>query len=222
MVEVTIVVAILAMAAAVVLPALSNIGRAELRSSAAKLAGTIRATYDAAALNGVPQRLVFVFDKHVVKVEEGSAGGPSGSGLADMAALLSGGLAPPSVDIGPEDAEGEVPKEVEPPREIMSLLGLNPEGDDDEEGGGTLGIAKFHSAGHDLELGEEVRLLDIWVEGMSQPLREGKAFLDFYPHGYTERAFIHLTNEAGDVFTIEVAPLTGKTEIHNEYIEAPK
>ena len=235
MVEVTIVVAILAMAVAVVVPALSNVGRAELRTASAKLAGTIRATYDSSALNGVPYRLVLPLDKHVIKVEEGTAGGPKGGAVAGMAALLSGGMRlPPAAESeGKDSSKDGAPKEAPPPAELLALFGDGAAGGgsggagSDSGGGGSgdggsEGIAKFHSAGHDLELGDDVRVLDVWVEGMSKPLLEGTAYLNFYAHGYTDRAIIHLTNEAGDIFSIKVKALTGKTEIVGEYVEVPK
>src|SRR5262245_26618313 len=57
------------MAVAVVIPAVGNLSRADLRKDASMLAGTMRATYDAAALSGEHHRLVFELGQRVIHVE---------------------------------------------------------------------------------------------------------------------------------------------------------
>ena len=72
LVEVAITIAILALAVGVVL---ANWGSAsaDLRRAAGQLTGTVRASYDEAALTGRTLRLVLSFDKPVIQVEESEA-----------------------------------------------------------------------------------------------------------------------------------------------------
>ena len=69
LVEATITVAILALAVSVVIPAVSNITRAEMRETAGILAGTVRSLYDQAALSGQTYRLVLNLEKNTISSE---------------------------------------------------------------------------------------------------------------------------------------------------------
>ena len=117
-------------------------------------------------------------------------------------------------------AAAETPADVPPPPELLSLLGISA-----EDGGADLsasGLAQFHSEGHELVMPSDVHLMDVWIEGMSQPLSEGVAYLQFFAGGYTQQAYIHLTTTEGTIFTVKVAGLTGATQIIDSYVEAPR
>lgn len=206
--EVTVTLAILALAAAVIVPALAGVSRAELRSAAGKLAGTVKATYDSAALGGRSYRLAFDFEHQTVRVEADTSSLSPGGGLAGLAKVFTGGI--PSLE------EGANAEEVPPPADLLSLLGAS------EADGSGAGLSRFQSAGRDFVLPEGIRLLDVWIEGMSQPASEGTPYLPFFAHGYTENALIHLTNEDGAVFTVRVSALTGRAEVVDSYVEVPK
>lgn len=60
LVEVCVTVAIIALAAGVVLPAIGNVSRADLRKASSATASKIREAYDNAALSGLTWRLTFV------------------------------------------------------------------------------------------------------------------------------------------------------------------
>jgi general secretion pathway protein H len=49
--------------------------------------------------------------------------------------------------------------------------------------------------------------------------QEGEVFISFYPTGFTERAVIHMTTRRGEVFTLVVKPLTGKTVVYDREID---
>lgn len=216
LIEVTVVLGIMALVAALVAPAASGFTRAELRTSSGKLAGTIRATYDAAAMTGQVHRLVFDVGKSVVKVQSAADKHPDSSQMMALASMLTGG--------GGGSAE---PEEVSPPKELLSLLGGSVESGDAGPGlaakaGDTAdeaGLSAFQSTGHDLDLGDAVRVLDVLVDGMTSPQTDGTAVLQFYPHGYTQHALIHLTDEEGTVFTVKVHGLTGRTSVLDQYVE---
>ena len=215
LIEITVTVAIIMLASAIVIPSVGNLFRANMRATAAKLAGTIRATYDSAALSGQHYRLVFVFNDPVVNVEVGQERTTGGAGLLGFAALLSGaGASGGSLDERERETE-----QVEPPKDVMKLfMGKDAHDTEDDVGG----MISFSSAGQSLDLGKGVRLLDVWLEGMRQPANEGTVYLPFYPHGYTHKAIIHLTDDDGTIFSIVVKGVTGQTEIDNKYVEVPK
>ncbi len=218
LVEVSITVAILALAAAVVVPAISNVSRAELREAAAKLSGTLRATYDEAALTGRPYRLVLSPGKSTVKVEAGEPAMHSNTGgLAALTGLLGG----PAAATESDDAA-----EVQPPPEIVAFFGGHLDDYDSDKGAAagaeSDGLTKYQKTDLDLTFDDSVKVLDVWIDGMQQPASEGTVYLPFFSNGYTQDAMIHLTNTEGHVFTVSVAALTGKTTITGEYVEVPK
>ncbi|MEZ4272461.1 MAG: hypothetical protein R3C68_13845, partial [Myxococcota bacterium] len=87
---------------------------------------------------------------------------------------------------------------------------------------GLAGDGKFSEAAEVFVLDDDVELLDVWVQGMREPQFEGRAYLYFFPHGYTQDALIHLQYASDYKYTIKVSALTGKTQIFSEYIEPPK
>jgi general secretion pathway protein H len=225
LIEVTITLLIISLAAAVVVV---NFGAASesLRSSAARLAGTIRASYDTASLTGQIHRLAFDFDGSVVKVEatdrllsmtgdanplvRGARNADAPSGLESMfSMMMQSSLAEKGEANEDEDAEPE------PPSALQALVGL-------AEPPGSVGDATFGPAEDDLALEEGVHLLDVWVQGMDEPVTEGMAYMYFFPQGYTQEAYIHLEDEDGAVFTVRVRGLTGSTELYPEYVEVGK
>jgi type II secretory pathway pseudopilin PulG len=230
LVEAAITVAILALAVGVVL-ANWTAGRGDLRSAAGGLCGTIRAAYDNAALSGQTHRLRFDFQSHVVKVEateqalafdEDSNPLVRGAqaATADPLASLTSTLGIAGMLAGTEDANArdDALDELEdqgPPSALSALLGVNREAEGEAQ-------ATFASTEHDLDLGADVRLLGIWLQGMREAATEGEIFLYFFANGYTQDAMVYLEDEEGAVFTVRVHALTGKTEVFGEYVEVPK
>lgn len=63
--------------------------------------------------------------------------------------------------------------------------------------------------------------ISIWTQHQRDPVTSGLAYLYFFPQGYTEKAYVYF--EQGDnVWTITVAPLTGKTTIVAKRLEVPR
>ncbi len=215
LIEMTITVAILALAAAVVVPAMSNVSLANLRGAAGKIAGLVRSTYDRAALSGERWRLVLEPGKSLIKVERGAASSSGGGGLMGLAAMAMGGGAPAS-----DEEEKEEPVEAQAPRELVAFFGGT--GDPFADEPQTSGLATFSAEGNGHDLGEDVKILSVWTEGMTTPASEGVVYLDFYPRGYTTSALVHLTDEEGRIFTVKIRALTGATEIAAEYLEPKK
>jgi general secretion pathway protein H len=63
--------------------------------------------------------------------------------------------------------------------------------------------------------------ISLWTQHQRDPVTSGLAYLYFFPQGYTEKAYVYF--EQGDnVWTITVAPLTGKTTIVARKLEVPR
>jgi prepilin-type N-terminal cleavage/methylation domain-containing protein len=50
-------------------------------------------------------------------------------------------------------------------------------------------------------------------------IQEGKAEVRFFANGCVDHALIHLKNEGGTVYTLEINPVTGFVKTHEGYIE---
>jgi prepilin-type N-terminal cleavage/methylation domain-containing protein len=50
-------------------------------------------------------------------------------------------------------------------------------------------------------------------------IQEGKAEVRFFANGCVEHALIHLKNEGGKIYTLEINPVTGLIKTHEGYIE---
>lgn len=62
-----------------------------------------------------------------------------------------------------------------------------------------------------------IRFRDIYVEHQADRIEEGVAYLYFFPNGHSEKAVINIENDEGEVYSIDVAPLSGKPFIRREY-----
>ena len=49
--------------------------------------------------------------------------------------------------------------------------------------------------------------------------QEGEAKIRFFANGTIDDSLIHLRNEAGEVYTLEINPLTGNVVIHDTYMD---
>ena len=61
----------------------------------------------------------------------------------------------------------------------------------------------------------------IWVQHQAEKVVAGDAFVYFFPQGNTEHALITL-KRGTDLMTIESSPLTGRVQIIDGAVEAPK
>ncbi len=65
--------------------------------------------------------------------------------------------------------------------------------------------------------GEGVRLLDLWSR-RAGTVSAGEATLLFFPKGYVEQAIIHLEDEGGRRYSLELMPFLGTVELHEGYL----
>jgi general secretion pathway protein H len=236
LVEAAVSVAVLALALSVVLVGF-RAARADLRASAGKLSGTLRAAYDSASLTGQTYRLEFSFEKdeetgeafaHRVRVEASeeilsfdeednplSRGARASAGAGAGFGLGTGGFSFAGLDANELEDQLDEVEDLGPPTALQALVGLSDQAEQQA-------VTSFESTGNDLHFGSHVRVLDVWTEGMSKPTDEGVVYLYFFPHGYTQEAYIHLTDDDDVVFTLRLHAFTGKVEVFPEYKEAPR
>jgi general secretion pathway protein H len=196
LVEVVIVLAVVGMMFGTVAVSFQSLHRAKARGVAQRLAAAIRYSYDRAVTTGSYFRLVIDLTGQKYWAERSDErfylvrGKESSTGR---------GLAP-----------GEERKEEEERAKFSST-------------GNTLidppaarKKARFESFKDSslpkVEL-KDVHIRDIYTPRQSEAYTEGKTYLYFFPDGHTERAWIHVADEEGDVYTLVVHPLTGRVEI---------
>ena len=227
MVEVIVAVAIVALAAAVVVPAMNNLTRADLRKSASMMTAIVRQNYDMAALSGTTYRLVFSFGAkgQVIKSQSTSEAlhFDDKSGAFVTAAKLE--KEKYEQDRSADEAERAAAKSANSnddkdadagPSALSALFGVN------KLARKAASEADLFTDGTTYHLSSSVHILDVWTDGMDRVTSEGEVYLYFFPTGYTQDALIHLEDSDNRVFTVKVQPLTGKASVIASYVEVPK
>lgn len=67
-------------------------------------------------------------------------------------------------------------------------------------------------------LPQGVRIEDVVLPSEGK-IQEGETGIRFFANGCVERAVIHLRNETGEAYTLEINPITGHVEVLDGYIE---
>lgn len=243
--EVAIALAVLAMAVGLVATSFSGATVAEMRAASARLASMSRAAYDEAALTGKIHRIAIEFQQtdavgdvrkpatitveateEKLRFAEGESilarAAPRGGSLGGWAALSSG------FAFGGDEDEGSLTPESLLPGGIDDLLGIAPRNDelslDDDEPSPV--DASFQKIAEPFTVDDGLVVLDVWTEGMEEPVSEGKTYVYYFPNGYAQDAMVHLgfadsdRTDAG--FTVKIEALTGRTTVSDEYLEVPK
>jgi hypothetical protein len=68
------------------------------------------------------------------------------------------------------------------------------------------------------DLPSGVYLADVVLDTLGK-VQEGKAEVRFFANGCVEHALIHLKNEGGKFYTLEINPVTGLIRTHEGYID---
>jgi type II secretory pathway pseudopilin PulG len=205
LIELVIVVSLLALMVTIVVPSVINIIGANLRSTAGEVAGAIRFTYDLAARKNVPFRLVFDLDEQAYWVESASE-----KYLLDREKV--------EVSEGRVDEDAEREKQQKRSRRFIDRSYI--EGGEMWQPKGKPSFSAF--AGRYTKkkpLPDDIVFQDVWVAHQDDRVTAGLAYLYCFPTGMTERAVIHIGDDAEDVYTLVVEALTGVVRIYPEYIE---
>lgn len=207
LVEVLITVALIAIFTGIAMLSAGVADGARLRRSSAMIASAVRVAYGHANAISKPVRLVLDFDTRMVSLEEASGG------LKITKNELTGGAAAATEAEKKAQEEAEQilkgPRAARPSFKPTKAFGFNPDKD---------------SPGKELERG--IRFLQVETGHQDEPVRQGRAYLYFWPGGQAERAAIQLrisTSDADqDVMTLIVSPLTGKVDLKKGKFSMPR
>lgn len=236
LVEVIVAVALMALASAIMVPALGGMARAELRRSARMLAANVRRCFDEAALSGQTYRLVFNLGDPQTNAQDPNEAPPISIEASELALNFTGhdGALSEASDPNQIDASGD--------SSLQNALGQDgtaaPEAADDAgaspaTASGEMfrsmfninrlaqkaGRPSFEAVGT-VDLPRGVRVSDVFFDGMHAAAADGSLALIFFPTGYTQHAIIHLEDRDKNAFTLEIEPLTGRTHVAEGYLSS--
>jgi general secretion pathway protein H len=184
LIELMVVIAVVAIISAAAVPALRGVTGANARQAAGELAGTLRYLFDTAALRHATCRLAIDVD--------GQAFWPE--------------CAPGAVTLASQDQRSRVSRELEER--------FPDERDADRRR--LLAQTRFGAFEDRLAprraLPGSTRFGPIRVEGRSQAIEEGVAYVHFFPGGQAQRAFIPVLD--GELtYTVVLEPFTGRARV---------
>jgi general secretion pathway protein H len=222
LIEVCISLAIASVLFAAVTISIGAITGAKAKASAAELAGVIRSLYDTAALSGKTCRLVFELADP--KAEEASSSYRAECAAGNVTTSRDREELLREESKEREDAKRNTGRDT---RKNFSR-GANGEPGLDElmaqEEGRVENAARFSAF-----TAEEVKprslpggvTVSVWTRHQHDAVEKGVAYLYFFPQGYTEKAQLYV-RQGDNVWTLTIAPLTGKVEIVGEALEVPR
>ncbi|MCP3097677.1 prepilin-type N-terminal cleavage/methylation domain-containing protein [Myxococcus sp. K15C18031901] len=223
LIEISIALIIVALLFSAAVMGIGTITGAKAKGAAAELAGTIRSLYDSAALRGKTCRLVFEIPE--AKEEKATR---YHAECAESAVTTSRDRDTALRDEN-RDREQTRRSRRTGDREERSYLasgGTAPTTDELMEGEKLRveSASRFSSftseelAARDLP--SDVRV-SVWTRQQKEPVESGVAYLYFFPQGYTEKAYVYLS-QGDNTWTLDVSPLTGKVNIAGEALEVPR
>lgn len=196
--ELLIVSGLVIAIALVVIPSAQSVLGLRAKEAASKMAAAIRAMYGESVLSGRTCRLVFDLDERAYWPEcaEGRVR------IQEMEESRRGQrYEEERRDRARNDLQAQAMQEVEAKSAFTAFEGK---------------MVRRQ------ELPDGVYFDSVWTRHQPEPYSAGTAFLYFFPHGETERAYIHVARDEDDVFTVIVDPVTGRTRVLGERVEVPR
>lgn len=207
LIEVVIAVALIALLSGSLLFGKNMLVGSRMKAAATLIVSSVRFGLTRANATGRPTRLVIDFEKKQLSIEEASGS----LMLREKGKDQAGGAAPASSAEAKARAETEKildgPKAARPQFSPLS---------------GVTGAVEELAAGR--PLGDGVEIVQVRTEHDEEPLREGRAYIYFWPGGTTERAIVQL-KKAGDkeaALTVTLSPLTGRAKIEKGAVDFPE
>jgi general secretion pathway protein H len=207
LIEIVIAIALIALLSGSLLFGKNMLVGSRMKSTATLIVSSVRFGLTRANATGRPARLVIDFDKKQLSIEEAS----SSLMLREKGKDPSAGAAPASSAEAKARAESE--RILEGPRAARPAF---------SKLSGVSGAVEDLSAGR--PLGEGVEIVQVRTEHDEEPLREGRAYIYFWPGGTTERAVVQL-KKAGDketALSVVLSPLTGRARIEKGAVDFPE
>lgn len=63
-----------------------------------------------------------------------------------------------------------------------------------------------------------VKFEDIFTEQYKTPVKQGKVYTHFFPHGVTEQTLIHINNSSDQKISLSISTFLGKTQYDERYV----
>lgn len=223
LIELSVALAIAAVMFGMAVVSIGALTGSKARAAAGELGGVIRSLYDTAALSGRTCRLVFELpaekddDSPATYRAECAAGALATTKdrdeelrevqRAEEEKAREGDKAPPTDTRFRSPLEGP---------SLQELVGA-----EKDRVEGTARFSGFTDAEFETRKLPSSVKLSVWTQHQRSPVRSGTAFLYFFPQGFTEKAHLYVS-QGDNVWTITVAPLTGKTSVVSEELEVPR
>lgn len=207
LIEVVIAIALIALLSGSLLFGKNMLVGSRVKSAATLLVSSVRFGLTRANATGKPTRLVIDFDKKQLSIEEAS----SSLMLREKGKDQTGGAEASTA--AETKARVEADRIVEGPRaarpRFSKLSGVS---------GAIEDLARGRA------LGDGVEIVQVRTEHDTEYVREGRAYIYFWPGGTTERAVVQL-KKAGDKeasLTVVLSPLTGRAKIEKGPVDFPE
>jgi general secretion pathway protein H len=213
LIEVLVVMSLVALVVGSATLGFRTLIKSDLRSSASKLAASIRYLFDRASTTGKVHRLVLDIDKgrYWAEVSQDRFIMDGGRETAETRERLAKKLAKEDEDTkrredekaGLEEMQKRyMPDEFRPKRAQFSAFREMVVKPVDLKGGGVI--------------------TDVFTPRLAEPLAAGRAYVYFFPLGMSEAAIIHLADKSRESkYSLIVHPLTGRVQIKNTYVDPP-
>ncbi len=205
--EMIVAISVIALVVGLVIPSVDSLTGARLKTTASKLALTIKYIFNRSAMTNQHFRMVFDMDKNSWWVE---------------AADGRFSLKQKQYYVGEEEEEEKKAKEEEK-EERERNEGIEPESKTlmEQQLDSKKKRTAFRSFSEKKMIKKEKLPQGIEIQGVltahqEEIFEDSKAYLYFFPSGYVEQAYIYLGDDANDIYTLVVQPLTGKAKVYNE------
>lgn len=222
--ELIIVIALIGLLMGGAVAAIGAVTGSKAKASATELAGTIRLLYDSAALTGKTCRLVFELPS--VKDDDGAVKYHAECAKFALTARRDRDDELKELKESERDREEKKRRAAEDARfkslasdsapTVQELMAREKQRVEDD--------AKFDAFTSEeiaeRTLDDAVRLT-VWTRHQREPVKQGTAYMYFFPQGFTERSQIAV-KQGKNTWTLVVQPLTGKVSIVAEELEVPR
>lgn len=207
LIEVVIAIALVGILAGSLLFGKNMLAGSRVKGAATLIASSVRFGLTRANATGKPTRLVIDLDKKTLSIEEAS----NSLMLREKGKDQTGGAE--AATAAEAKARAEADRIVEGPRAPRPRF---------SKLSGVTGAVEELAKGR--QLGEGVEIAQVRTEHDDDFVREGRAYLYFWPGGTTERAVVQL-QKAGDKepsLSVVVSPLTGRAKIEKGAADFPE
>jgi len=120
------------------------------------------------------------------------------------------------VEVGPST----VLLDTEKSRELDDERGRNDKSsnDGDEDTEKPSGFTEAKDITKKQKFDSTIDIVSVHSEQSLEPIKEGLAYVHFFPHGVTEQAVIHLEDTQENKKTLAITPLVGRTIVENDHL----